>query len=104
MALEILITLFALIGVAACVRLVMGVLLYPVQGAWILLPAQGDGSDLEHRIRGLRALSEEGRLSDTEIYLLDLGLNDAGLSVAEQLCTNWTNVHYCIPTPEDTIT
>ncbi len=104
MALEILLTLFALIGVAACVRLVLGVLLYPVKGAWILLPAQGDGENLEHQIKGLCSLSDEGKLSAEEIYLLDLGLNDTGLAVAELLCASYPKVHYCVPAPEDTIT
>lgn len=104
MALEILLTLFALIGLAACVRMAAGMLLYPVKGAWILLPAQADGADLEHQIKGIRSLSEDGKLSSEEIYILDLGLSDTGLAVAELLCTNYPNVHYCVPTPEDTIT
>lgn len=104
MALEILLTLFALIGLAACVRLVTGLLLYPVKGAWILLPAQADGDDLEHQIKGLRSLSVDGKLAAAEIYILDLGLSDTGLAVAETLCTSYPNVHYCVPAPEDTIT
>ena len=81
---EILLAVFCAIGLAACIRFAVGRLVYPVQGAIILLPALGDGRLLEQQLKGLTALSGEGKLDIDAIYLADAGLDSDGLAAAEQ--------------------
>lgn len=96
MVYEILLALFGVIGLAACVRFVAGLLLYPIRGALILIPAQGDGRGLEHQLKGLQALSDEGKLEGETVYLADFGLNEEGLAAAKLLCRRYPNLHYCV--------
>ena len=103
MVYEILLALFGVIGLAACVRFLAGLLLYPVRGALILIPARGDGRDLEHQLKGLRALSAEGKLEGETGFLADFGLDEAGLAAAETLCRRYSNLRYCILEPDDSI-
>lgn len=100
---EMILALFGVIGLAACVRFVAGLLLYPVKGALILLPAQGDGAQLEHQVKGLRALASDGKLEGTLIFLADFGLNDEGLAAAETLCRRYPNLRFCVLEQEETV-
>lgn len=100
---EILLALFGVLGLAACVRFIAGLLLYPVKGALILIPASGDGRELEHQVKGIRALSSEGKLEGETIFLADFGLDGEGLAVAETLCRQYPNLRFCILEEDETI-
>ena len=96
MAWEILLAVFGVIGVAACVRCVLGLLLYPVRQVVILIPAEGDGHNLEHTVKGLRALSNAGKLEGEQLLLADRGLTPEGLFTAKELCRRYPEVELCI--------
>ena len=98
---EILLTLFSVIGVAACIRFAAGLLLYPVRGALIFLPARGDGRDLEHQLKGIRALSSDGKLEGETVFLTDMGLTREGLEAAAQLCRKYPSLRFCVLERED---
>lgn len=98
---EILLALFSVIGVASCIRFVAGLLLYPVRGALIFLPARGDGRDLEHQLKGVRALSSDGKLEGETVFLTDMGLDDQGLAAAAQLCRKYPSLRFCQLERED---
>ena len=68
---------------------------YPVRGAIILLPALGDGRLLEQQLKGLTALSGEGKLDIDAIYLADAGLDSDGLAAAERLCRRYPELRFC---------
>ena len=97
---EILLAVFCTIGLAACIRFAVGRMVYPIRGALIILPARGDGRTLEHQLKGLWALSSEGRLEDERIFLADFDLNDEGLANAERLCRRYPGVCFCVMTQE----
>ena len=90
---EILLAVFCAIGLAACIRFAVGRLVYPVRGASI--PALGDGRLLEQQLKGLTALSGEGKLDIDAIYLADAGLDSDGLAAAERLCQRYPELHFC---------
>jgi hypothetical protein len=96
MVFELLLALFAVIGLAACLRRIAGALLYPVQGALLFLPGRGDGGDLEHRLKGVRALCADGKLQNAAIFLADLGLDETGLATAQALCRRYPQVRFCL--------
>lgn len=93
---EILLALFSVIGLAACIRFAAGLLLYPVRGALIFLPARGDGRDLEHQLKGIRALSSGGQLEGETVFLTDMGLDEEGLATAERLCRRYPSLRLCV--------
>lgn len=93
---EILLAVFCAIGLAACIRFAVGRLVYPIRGVLIILPARGDGHTLEHQLKGLCALSGEGRLEGETIFLADCGLDDEGLANAERLCRRYPAVRFCV--------
>lgn len=95
MVLEILLALFAAAGVAACLRLLVGRLVYPLRGAVILIPAKGDGGELEHQLKGVYALSAGGQLEQETICIADAGLNDAGRATALRLCRRYPSLRLC---------
>lgn len=103
MVYEITLALFGVVGLAACVRFVWGLLVYPLRNVIILLPAKGDGRDLEPRLKAVQALRDEGKLEDETLYLADFGLDEAGLALAEQLCRCYPNAGFCVMTEEDAI-
>lgn len=103
MVYEILLALFGVIGLAACVRFVWGLLVYPVRGALILIPAQGDGRDLEHQLKGLQTLVNDGKLENTTVFLADYGLDEEGLATAETLCRRYPHLQFCVLTAEDSV-
>ena len=98
---DILLALFSVIGLAACVRFAAGLLLYPVRGALIFLPARGDGRELEHQLKGLRALSSDGRLEGETVFLTDMGLSEEGLEAGMQLCRRYPSLRFCVLKRED---
>ena len=95
MVYEILLALFGVIGLAACVRFAWGLLVYPIHGALILIPAQGDGQDLEHQLKGLQALADEGKLTKERIFLADCGLTEEGRQVALALTRKYPGIGLC---------
>ena len=96
MAWEILLAVFGVIGVAACARCAVGLLLYPVKQVVILIPAAGDGHDLEHTVKGLRALSNAGKLEGEQILLADRGLTPEGRYTAKELCRRYPELELCV--------
>ena len=70
-------------------------------GALIFLPARGDGRDLEHQLKGIRALSSDGKLEGETIFLTDMGLNREGLAAAAQLCRKYPALRFCVLERED---
>ena len=93
---EILLAVFCVIGLAACIRFAVGRLVYPVRGAVILLPARGDGRLLEQQLKGLTALSGEGKLDCGTISLADVGLDSDGQAAAELLCRRYPELRFCV--------
>ena len=59
------------------------------------LPALGDGRLLEQQLKGLTALSGEGKLDIDAIYLADAGLDSDGLAAAERLCRRYPELRFC---------
>ena len=54
-----------------------------------------DGRLLEQQLKGLTALSGEGKLDIDAIYLADAGLDSDGLAAAERLCRRYPELHFC---------
>ena len=100
---EIILAVFGIIGLAACVRFIAGLLLFPVKGTMILIPARGDGRTLEHTVKGIRALSAAGMLSGESVYIADCGLDRDGLAAAERLCLRYPEIEYCTLEDIDTV-
>lgn len=107
MVTEILLVLLCGILLLWAGRLLLGQLLLPVQDLTILIPAQGDGSTLEHTVKGLDYLSSAGLLESTCIYLNDTGLDAQGRLVASRLCRQYPRLQLCVfsadavPIPEE---
>ena len=97
---EILLAILSVIGLAACVRFVLGLLVYPIRDALILIPAQGDGRALEHQLRALQLLSDEGKLTGQRVFLADCGLDEEGVALAQRLCQTYPGVQLCVITEE----
>ena len=95
MVYEILLAVFGVIGLAACVRFVWGLMIYPIHSALILIPAQGDGQDLEHQLRGLQFLCDEGKLEGETILLADCGLTEEGRQAAMMLTRKYPGIGLC---------
>ena len=69
---------------------------YPVRGA-ITLSARRWATRrlLEQQLKGLTALSGEGKLDIDAIYLADAGLDSDGLAAAERLCRRYPELRFC---------
>lgn len=65
--------------------------LLPVQGAWIVLVAKEDGSDLEQKCQALLWLQGFGFLC-CPICLLNQGLNESGWQLVQQLEKRWPEI------------
>lgn len=65
--------------------------LLPVQGAWIVLLAKEDGSDLEQRIQALLWLQSLGFLC-CPICVLDQGLSESGMNLVSHLEKKWPEI------------
>ncbi|MBR1779842.1 MAG: hypothetical protein IJ751_00360 [Oscillospiraceae bacterium] len=92
---EILLTLLAVLALAALGGALRRKLVCPVRGVRILIPAEGDAQELEYILRGLRTLSDQGQLESEAIYLADAGLSREGRAAAERLCRQFPGVRLC---------
>lgn len=88
-------------------------ILYPVCGGTVALPGAGssyfparpgDGRDLEHQLKGVRALSSDGKLEGETVFLTDMGLTQEGLAAAAQLCRKYPALRFCELEREDSQT
>jgi len=87
--------LLAAMGVLAVGWLLFGRLVAPVgAGIWAVLPAEGDGGDLEHRLSGLLWLSGAG-LARFRVVILDRGLDRDGLRLVAHLKERWPEAVFC---------
>ena len=89
---EILLAVAAVLALGGLACLLWARLVCPVRGVQILIPAAGDGTELEQTVRGLRTLSDQGRLKSEAIYLADAGLDPAGRQAALRLCRRYPEV------------
>lgn len=94
--LEILLSLLAVTGLLALGWLCFGRLLRPMggKGALTLLPARGNGEDLEQALTGLLWLRGAG-LTAGRIVVADLGLTEEGQDLARLLTEQEAGVYLC---------
>lgn len=94
--LEIVLSLLAVTGLLALGWLCFGMLLRPMggKGAVTLLPARGEGEDLEQALTGLLWLRGAG-LTVGRIVVADLGLTGEGRDLARLLTEQETGVYLC---------
>ena len=92
----ILIAFFAAAGLVFLVWCLFGLLLTPVFGDNMvtLCYCQGDGAHLEHQARAYGWL-REGKLKGSRLVLVDCGLDEEGLSVAQLLRRDYDWIDYC---------
>lgn len=65
--------------------------LLPIHGAFIVLLAQGDGADLEHKLYTLFWLQGVGVLR-CPVCILNQGLNETGFTMVEHLLKRWPEI------------
>ena len=94
--LEIVLSLLAVTGFLALGWLCFGRLLRPMggKGAVTLLPARGEGEDLEQALTGLLWLRGSGLL-EGRILIVDCGLTAEGQAMAQALCRREPAVWTC---------
>ena len=94
--LEILLSLLAVTGLISIGWLCFGRLFTPAGGhqAYTLVPATGDGDDLEQAVNGLLWL-RSGELLGGRVVILDCGLTPAGRALAHALCQREAGVEIC---------
>lgn len=86
------------IGLTAVIWVTLGIIFYPRRRGTIpavaVVSASGDGGKLEHTVRALeRSRYEEGGFA--RIIILDRGLSEQGLALAELLCRDDYAVSLC---------
>ena len=71
---------FAAAGIVLMVWCLMGLLLQPVfgEGMVTIYPVEGDGEDLEQRVRAYGWL-RDGKLSGGKLLIVDCGLSEEGI-------------------------
>ena len=94
--LEILLSLLAVTGLISIGWVCFGRLFTPAGGrqACTLVPATGDGEDLEQAVNGLLWL-RSGEFLGGRVVILDCGLTPAGKALAEAICRREPEVEVC---------
>ena len=94
--LEILLSLLAVTGLISIGWFCFGHLFTPAGGrnACTLVPATGDGEDLEQAVNGLLWL-RSGEFLGGRVVILDCGLTPAGRALAVALCQREPGVEIC---------
>lgn len=94
--LEILLSLLAVTGLVSIGWLCFGRLLTPAGGkeACTLIPASGNGDDLEQAVSGLLWL-RSGELLGGRVVILDCGLTGEGKALASALCQREPGLEIC---------
>ncbi len=92
----ILVIFFALAGLIFLIWCLFGLLLTPVFGEDMvtLCYCCGDGKDLEQQVRAYGWL-REGRISGGRLVLVDCGLDEQGLCLAQLLQKDYEWLDYC---------
>ncbi len=97
-ALDILIALFAAIGILAVLWFVIGKILTPApavpSGLFEVLPASGDGHQLEQQVRSILWQNYCQGIS-CPLILADMGLDGEGRKAAQCLTRRWPAVQLC---------
>lgn len=84
------------VGLFTLLWLGLGRLLLPTRSIHIIVPVQGDGSDLEHNLKGLRWLRATGLLN-ARIDLMDAGLSQTGQERVDHLLRSEESLHLYRP-------
>ena len=94
--LEIVLSLLAVTGLISIGWVCFGRLFTPAGGrqACTLVPATGDGEDLEQAVNGLLWL-RSGEFLGGRVVILDCGLTPVGLALAHALCQREAGVEIC---------
>ena len=94
--LDLILVLLAAAGGVLILWCILGLLLQPVFGKKMvtLCYAQGDGDELEQKVRAYRYL-REGRVAGGRLVVVDCGLNAMGLGRAQILRRRYDWVDYC---------
>lgn len=90
-----LIAFLAAVGVSTILWLLAETLLRrhsPVAEAVLVLPVRGDGATLE---RALHLTMEQRTTGETPILLVDCGLDETGLRLAQSLTQRYSRVQLC---------
>lgn len=97
-ALEIILAFLSCIGLLGLGWLLFGRALLPEGGAraWAVVPARGDGEDLEQAVKSLLWL-RAGGLWQGGVLLADCGLTPAGRAAARALAERESGVVLCPP-------
>ncbi len=92
----ILLIFFALAGLLFLIWALFGLLLTPVFGEEMvtLCYCQGDGGDLERQVRAYGWLRDE-RVSGGRLVIVDCGLDEQGLCLAQLLRQDYDWLDYC---------
>ena len=94
---EVLLALLAAMGLLALGWLCFGRLFTPVPGrgqVYAIVPAKGDGANLEHTVNSLLWL-QGSRPNSFQILLVDNGLDDTGRAVVSALQSRSPTLGYC---------
>lgn len=94
--LEVILSLLAVAGLLSLSWLLLGMILLPAgsEESLSVIPAEGDGEELEQAVRGFLWLRGGGLLRG-RILIVDCGLNSAGRAVAAALCLREPGVEIC---------
>lgn len=89
-------TFFSVFGLIMLIWVLFGRMLRPIssRGICILLPGQGGGEGLEGMLRGVIWLRSLGLLC-CPVIIADMGLEQEGKVLAEQLTRQWSQVYWC---------
>ena len=96
MLLDILLVFLAAVGVVLVLWCIMGLLLLPVFGHNMVTFcfSKGDGKELEQRVRAYGWL-RDGKISGGRMVIVDCGLTEHGLGMAQILRERYVWVEYC---------
>lgn len=85
-----LLAFFTAAGIVLILWCLLGILLIPVFGDDMvtLCMAEGDGEDLEQKVRGYGWL-RDGRLTGGRLVILNCGLSETGLKRVNCLCSQY---------------
>lgn len=94
--LDLLLVLLAAVGGLMILWCLLGLLLQPAFGRDMvtLYYVQGDGGELEQKVRAYRWL-RESRFGGSRLVLVDCGLDEMGLGIAQILRNRYSWVEYC---------
>ena len=93
---EIVLAMLIALGLSGVLWLIRCRLMFPVfgDGLWTVVQARGAGEGLEQQLRGIVWLHSCGLLRG-RVVVADMGLDERGRALADQLVVRWPQVTLC---------